>query len=83
MTSFSLSSLDLIADDVDPGCDPEELAPIVIPHEQGGPVVVTLSGGGGISTLLLGAIIAIIVIVVLVGTVAAFVWYQRRTAGAA
>lgn len=83
MTSFSLSSLDLVADDVDPSCDPEELTPLVIPHEQGGAVVVTLSGGGGISTLLLVAIIAIIVIVVLVGTVAAFMWYQRRNAVAA
>lgn len=83
MTSFSLSSLDLIADDVDPACDPDVLAPIVIPHEQGGAVVVTLSGGGGISTLLLVAIIAIIVIVGLVGSVAAFMWYQRRSASAA
>ena len=84
MTSFSLSSLDLVSDDVDPPCDPEgELTPLRIPHEQGGAIVVTLSGGGGVSTLLIIAIVAIIVIVILVGTVAAFVWYQRRTADAA
>ncbi len=83
MTSFSLSSLDLVADDVDPSCDPAELTPLVIPHEQGGAIVVTLTGGGGISTLLLVAIIAIIVIVILVGTVAAYAWYQRRSLGAA
>ncbi len=83
MTSFGLSSVLLVADDVDPACDPEELTPVVIPHEQGGAVVVTVWGGGGISTLLLGAIIAIIAIVVLVGTVAAFMWYQRRSADAA
>lgn len=83
MTSFSLTSLDLISDDVDPSCDPEELTPLVIPHEQGGAVVVTLSGGGGISTLLLVAIIAVVVVAVLAGTVAAFTWYQRRTADVA
>ena len=84
MTSFSLSSLDLVADDVDPPCDPQgALTPIRIPHEQGGAIVVTLSGGGGISTLLIIAIGAIIVVVILVGTVAAFVWYQRRTADVA
>ena len=83
ITSFSLSSVLLIADDVDPACDPDVLAPIVIPYEPAGAVEVTLSGGGGITTLLLVAIIAIIVIVILVGTVAAFAWYQRRSAGAA
>ncbi len=84
-TSFSLSNLDLVSDDVASPCDPQgALTPIRIPHEQGGAIVVTLSGGGGgVSTLLLIAIGAIIVIVVLVGTVAAFVWYQRRTAGVA
>ncbi|MCH8025925.1 MAG: hypothetical protein IH866_03940 [Chloroflexi bacterium] len=82
MTSFSLSSLDLVSDDVDPLCDPEVLTPLVIPHEQSGAVVVMLSGGGGISTLLLVAIAAVVVIVVLVGSAAAFMWYQRRTADA-
>ena len=84
MTSFSLSSLDLVADDVAPPCDPEDdLTPLRITHEQGGAVVVTLSGGGGISTLLLVAIIAVVVVAVLAGTVAAFTWYQRRTADVA
>ena len=82
MTEVALAQTTLVADDVEPECDPqsEDFRPVVIEHSQGPTVTVLLSGGGG-SGILLIAIIVNVVVVVLAAGLGGFLLYQRRSAG--
>ncbi|MCH7700013.1 MAG: hypothetical protein IH865_13845 [Chloroflexi bacterium] len=82
MTEVALVQTTLVADDVEPECDPqsEDFRPVVIEHSQGPTVTVLLSGGGG-SGILLIAIIVIVVVLVLAAGLGGFLLYQRRSAG--
>ena len=81
MTEVALAQTTLVADDVEPECDPqsEDFRPVVIEHSQGPTVTVLLSGGGG-SGILLIAIIVIVVVAVLAAGLGGFLLYQRRSA---
>ena len=81
MTEVALAQTTLVADDVEPPCDPqdEDFSPVVIEHSRGPTVTVLLSGGGG-SGILLIAIIVIVVVVVLAAGLGGFLLYQRRSA---
>ena len=83
MTDIVLAQSDLVLDDVEPPCDPEEeLVLIRISHAQG-PIVTVLLSGGGSSSLLLIAVIVVVVVAVVGAGVGGFLLYQRRSAGSA
>ena len=83
MTDIALVQSDLVLDDVEPPCDPqEELVLIRILHTQGPPVTVVLKGGGSSSLLLIGVIVVLVVAVAGAG-VGGFLLYRRRSVGAA
>lgn len=77
MTEIELIQTTLVSDDVQPPCDPIELSPVVIEHNQGPAVTVLLSGGEG-SGILLISVIVIVAVVALGAGLGGFLLYQRR-----
>jgi len=80
-TTLTLSTSELVADDVEQPCDPADLRTVSIPNRQQNAEVV-LTGGNSSSTMLY-IIIAVIVVVVGVGGAGGYLWYRNRqpTAG--
>ena len=76
-TTLTLSTSELVADDVEPPCDPTQVVQTIpIPNRQQNADVL-LTGGDSSSTMLY-VIIAVIVVVVGVGGGGGYLWYRNR-----
>jgi hypothetical protein len=79
MTNLRLASSNLVSDDVEPPCDPEDFRLRRIPHRVQDTTVL-LAGGGGGAGVLIGVIIGVVVVALLAGGGGVYVWYRRRSA---